>query len=93
MNNMAETLQPIYDILTASLTPLQMVTILSGIIGVGMGFVLMWFGVRKLISIFKSSALYGRLYGYSIKRWQHKQYKYSVKHYGFKGSYHDMFKD
>ena len=39
---------PVSEALTTSITPGQIVAILAGIIGVGMTFVLMWFGVRKL---------------------------------------------
>ena len=42
-------------------TPAQIVAVLSGIIGVGMTFVLMWFGVRKLISIFKKAVTKGKI--------------------------------
>ena len=47
--------------MTGSLTPASLLSVLSTIIGVGMGFVLMWFGVRKAISIFQSSVFRGRL--------------------------------
>ena len=44
-----------------SITPAQLLTILASIIGVGMTFVLMWFGVRKLIKIFTTALQRGRL--------------------------------
>lgn len=47
--------------LTGSITPAQLLTILASIIGVGMTFVLMWFGVRKLIKIFTTALHQGRL--------------------------------
>ena len=47
--------------MTGSLTPESLLAVLATIIGVGMGFVLMWFGVRKAISIFQSSVFRGRL--------------------------------
>ena len=55
MANMTEVIAPLSEALTASITPAQIVTVLAGIIGVGMTFVLMWFGVRKLISIFRKA--------------------------------------
>ena len=58
---MAETLEPLKTALVASITPAQLVGILAGIIGVGMTFVLMWFGVRKLISIFKKAVTKGKI--------------------------------
>ena len=53
--------EPLKTALVASITPAQIVSILAGIIGVGMMFVLMWFGVRKLISIFKKAVTKGKI--------------------------------
>lgn len=61
MAEMANTLQPLTEALTGSITPGQIVAVLAGIIGVGMTFVLMWFGVRKLISIFKKAVTKGKI--------------------------------
>lgn len=61
MANMTEVIEPLSTALTASITPAQIVAVLSGIIGVGMTFVLMWFGVRKLISIFKKAVTKGKI--------------------------------
>lgn len=47
--------------LTTAVTPAQIITIIAGIIGVGMTFVLMWFGVRKLVSIFKKAVTKGKI--------------------------------
>ena len=47
--------------LTTSVTPAQIITIIASIIGVGMTFVLMWFGVRKLVSIFKKAVTKGKI--------------------------------
>lgn len=52
---------PVSEALTTSITPGQIVAILAGIIGVGMSFVLMWFGVRKLISIFRKAVTKGKI--------------------------------
>lgn len=52
---------PLQEALVASITPAQIVTILAAIIGVGMTFVLMWFGVRKLVSIFKKAVTKGKI--------------------------------
>ena len=43
---------PLKTALIGSITPAQLVTILASIVGVGMTFVLMWFGARKLKQIF-----------------------------------------
>ena len=61
MANMTEVIQPLSEALIASITPAQIVTVLAGIIGVGMTFVLMWFGVRKLISIFRKAVTKGKI--------------------------------
>ena len=47
--------------LTGSITPTQILTILGSVIGVGMTFVLMWFGARKLKQIFVSAVTKGKI--------------------------------
>lgn len=61
MENIATTLEPLQTALVASITPAQIVTVLAAIIGVGMTFVLMWFGVRKLVSIFRKAVTKGKI--------------------------------
>jgi len=58
---MATILEPLQTALVASITPGQIVTVLAAIIGVGMTFVLMWFGVRKLVSIFRKAVTKGKI--------------------------------
>lgn len=59
--NIVETIKPVTDALTNSITPAQLVSVIAAVIGVGMGFVLMWFGVRKGISIFKKAVMKGKI--------------------------------
>lgn len=47
--------------LTGAITPAQILTILGSVIGVGMSFVLMWFGVRKAIKMFSNAVLRGKI--------------------------------
>ena len=61
MADMANTIEPLKTALTSSITPVQIVTVLAGIIGVGMTFVLMWFGVRKLVKIFSTAVKKGKI--------------------------------
>lgn len=61
MADMANTVKPLMDSLTASITPAQIIGVLASIIGVGMAFVLMWFGARKLVSIFKKAVTKGKI--------------------------------
>lgn len=61
MNDISTVIAPLSTALTSSITPGQIVAVLAGIIGVGMAFVLMWFGVRKLISIFKKAVTKGKI--------------------------------
>ena len=61
MADMANTIAPLQEALVSSITPAQIVTVLAGIIGVGMTFVLMWFGVRKLISLFRKAVTKGKI--------------------------------
>lgn len=61
VTDLATVLEPLKTSLVASITPAQLVGILASIIGVGMTFVLMWFGVRKLISIFRKAVTKGKI--------------------------------
>jgi len=61
MDNIATVLEPLQTALVSSITPAQIVTVLAAIIGVGMTFVLMWFGVRKLVSIFRKALTKGKI--------------------------------
>lgn len=47
--------------LTGAITPAQLLAVLASVVGVGIGFVLMWFGARKAISAFTSAVMKGRL--------------------------------
>ena len=60
-NSVAEIIKPLSDAVTGAITPAQIVAILASVVGVGMTFVLMWFGVRKLISIFKKAVTKGKI--------------------------------
>ena len=44
-----------------AITPAQLLTVLASVVGVGIAFVLMWFGVRKLTSAFTSAVMRGKL--------------------------------
>lgn len=61
MADMANTIEPLMTSLTSSITPGQIIGVLAAIIGVGMTFVLMWFGARKLVSIFKKAVTKGKI--------------------------------
>lgn len=52
---------PISTALTTAVTPAQIITIIAAVIGVGMTFVLMWFGIRKLVSIFRKAVTKGKI--------------------------------
>lgn len=47
--------------LTGSITPTQILTVLSSIVGVGMAFFLMWLGIRKAVIAFISAVRSGRI--------------------------------
>ena len=55
------TSKPVIDALTGSIAPADLLGVLASIIGVGMGFVLMWFGVRKLVRIFMGALKNGNI--------------------------------
>lgn len=59
--NLSISLKPVIDALTGSIAPTDLLTVLASIIGVGMGFVLMWFGVRKLVRIFMGALKNGNI--------------------------------
>ena len=61
MNDISTVISPLSTALTSSITPAQIVAVLAGIIGVGMTFVLMWFGVRKLINKKKKAVTKGKI--------------------------------
>lgn len=61
MADMANTIEPLRTALVSSITPGQIVAVLAAMVGVGMTFVLMWFGVRKLISIFRKAVTKGKI--------------------------------
>lgn len=52
---------PITTALTTAITPGDVISVLASVVGVGLVFVLMWFGVRKLIKIFKNAVTKGKM--------------------------------
>lgn len=61
VTSMVDVIEPLTTAVTSSITPAQIIAILAGVVGVGMTFVLMWFGVRKLISIFRKAVTKGKI--------------------------------
>lgn len=60
-SNVATVIEPLKEALVASITPTQLIAILAAIVGVGMTFVLMWFGARKLKQIFTTAVTRGKI--------------------------------
>lgn len=52
---------PVITSLTTAVTPAQIITLVSSIIAFGIPFVFMWFGMRKVIKIFRSAVMGGRI--------------------------------
>lgn len=52
---------PVITALTSAVTPAQIITLLAGIIAFGIPFVFMWFGIRKIIKIFRSAVMGGSI--------------------------------
>ena len=52
---------PIIDALTSAITPAQIIQLLSTIIAFGLPFVMMWFGLRKVIKIFRAAVMGGHI--------------------------------
>lgn len=61
MNTMGNTIAPLTTALTTSITPADIIGVLATIVGVGMAFVLMWFGARKLKQIFTNAVTKGKI--------------------------------
>lgn len=88
-------LSPLITSLTKSIAPQDIIAVLALIVGVGMPFVLMWFGIRKLISYFRSCALDGSFLHFADGLTRYTKYRYFRKEYdiakcqSFKEWYHD----
>lgn len=52
---------PIITALTSAVTPTQIISLLASVIAFGIPFVFMWFGVRKVIKIFRSAVMGGSI--------------------------------
>ena len=59
--NIATTLQPLITALTGSISPSDIVTVLAAVVGTGMTFVLVWFGAKKLKTIFTAAVTKGKI--------------------------------
>lgn len=53
--------EPVITALTSAVTPAQIVSLVASIIAFGIPFVFMWFGMRKVIKIFRSAVMGGRI--------------------------------
>ena len=47
--------------LTGTITPAQILTVLAYCVGIGIVFVLMWMGVRKIVGSFSAAVMRGKL--------------------------------
>lgn len=61
MNTMSETIAPLATAVTSSITPGDLIAVLASIVGIGMTFVLMWFGARKIKQIFTNAVTKGKI--------------------------------
>lgn len=52
---------PVITALTEAVTPAQIITLLASVIAFGIPFVFMWFGIRKVIKIFRSAVMGGSI--------------------------------
>ncbi len=52
---------PVITALTTAVTPAQIISLVTQIIAFGIPFVFMWFGIRKLVKIFRSAVMGGRI--------------------------------
>lgn len=47
--------------LTGTITPAQILAVLASCVGIGIVFVLMWMGVRKIVGSFSAAVMRGKL--------------------------------
>lgn len=52
---------PVITALTSAVTPTQIITLIAGLIAFGIVYVFMWFGIRKIVKIFRSAVMGGRI--------------------------------
>lgn len=52
---------PVITALTSAVTPTQIITLLASVIAFGIPFVFMWFGIRKVIKIFRNAVMGGNI--------------------------------
>ena len=52
---------PIITALTGAVTPTQIISLVASIVAFGIPFVFMWFGMRKVIKIFRSAVMGGHI--------------------------------
>ncbi len=52
---------PVITALTSAVTPTQIISLLASVIAFGIPFVFMWFGIRKVIKIFRSAVMGGSI--------------------------------
>lgn len=52
---------PVITALTSAVTPAQIISLVASIVAFGIPFVFMWFGMRKVIKIFRSAVMGGRI--------------------------------
>lgn len=52
---------PIITALTSAVTPANIIGLVASIVAFGIPFVFMWFGMRKVVKIFRSAVMGGRI--------------------------------
>ncbi|MCI8393307.1 MAG: hypothetical protein HFJ23_05965 [Clostridia bacterium] len=52
---------PVITALTSAVTPANIISLVGSIVAFGIPFVFMWFGMRKVIKIFRSAVMGGRI--------------------------------
>ena len=57
----ADVLQPLVNAITSQLTPSSIVSIIALVIGAGIGFVFLWWGIRKVANVVITAFQRGKL--------------------------------
>lgn len=52
---------PIINGVTSVITPTDIIVVIGSVIAAGMGFILAWFGIRKVVNALRNAIMRGRL--------------------------------
>lgn len=60
-NTVTSALQPLQSAISSAITPATIMTVIGGVLALGLTFVVVWFGAKKLITIAKNAIFKGKM--------------------------------